>query len=264
MGMSPSFRIAILSNQGGITLHPDPKAKGSKANSAARANNFKQKCNAVLADLDLPITLYAATGKDIYRKPRSGMWRELCDDYDLEESTINLESSFFVGDAGGRVAEAVAAEPKKKKPGSIPKDFSCSDRNLAHNIGIRYYTPEEFFLGQEPRGFKRDFDLADHPPPLESSSGGGQKIEFERKNKLDLVIFCGPPGAGKSTFYWKHLKPLGYQRVNQDQLKRFDSLSPSPCPPSLQNLTGYTASSRDKCIQAAAEYLKKGESVAVG
>ncbi|MBZ6374561.1 MAG: ATP-binding protein [Kocuria palustris] len=42
---------------------------------------------------------------------------------------------------------------------------------------------------------------------------------FTRKHPLELVIFCGSPGAGKSTFYWNHLEPLGYERVNQDILK---------------------------------------------
>jgi AAA domain len=32
-------------------------------------------------------------------------------------------------------------------------------------------------------------------------------------------MFCGRPGAGKSTFYWNYCKPLGYERVNQDTLK---------------------------------------------
>lgn len=42
---------------------------------------------------------------------------------------------------------------------------------------------------------------------------------FSRANAKDLVLLCGSPGAGKSTFYWRHLKPLGYERVNQDILK---------------------------------------------
>lgn len=42
---------------------------------------------------------------------------------------------------------------------------------------------------------------------------------FTKSNPLDLVLFVGSPGAGKSTYYWHRLKPLGYERVNQDILK---------------------------------------------
>lgn len=44
-------------------------------------------------------------------------------------------------------------------------------------------------------------------------------VTFSKQNELDLVMLCGSPGAGKSTFYFNHLKPLGYERVNQDILK---------------------------------------------
>jgi bifunctional polynucleotide phosphatase/kinase len=44
-------------------------------------------------------------------------------------------------------------------------------------------------------------------------------VLFSRRNDVDLVLFCGSPAAGKSTFYWKYLQPLGYERVNQDILK---------------------------------------------
>jgi bifunctional polynucleotide phosphatase/kinase len=44
-------------------------------------------------------------------------------------------------------------------------------------------------------------------------------VPFARQSPRELVIFCGSPGAGKSTFYWNHLEPLGYERVNQDTLK---------------------------------------------
>ncbi|KAH6657613.1 polynucleotide kinase 3 phosphatase-domain-containing protein [Truncatella angustata] len=220
-------RVVILSNQAGLTLHPDPKAKGPKNLGKDRVAKFKQKCNAVLAQLDLPTTVYAATAKDIYRKPRTGMWKEVCRDYDLAEDEIDLENSVFVGDAGGRTAVL--------KGGAVAKDFSCSDRNLAHNLGLSFKTPEEFFLDREPREFQRDFDLAKHQYEEEDDD-----LMFEKKNKQDMVLYVGPPGAGKSTFFWRHLKPLGYERINQDTLK-----------------------SRAKCFKAAADALSEGESVAV-
>jgi bifunctional polynucleotide phosphatase/kinase len=57
---------------------------------------------------------------------------------------------------------------------------------------------------------------------------------------MELIIFCGSPGAGKSTFYWQHLQPLGYERVNQDILK-----------------------TRDKCMKVATEFLEDKKSVVV-
>lgn len=224
------YRVVILSNQGGLTLHFEPGFKGPKASAQKRLADFKQKCSAVLASLDLPTSVYAATGRDMYRKPRTGMWSEICRDYDLAEGDVDLDSSFFVGDAGGRVAggsggAAVAA-----------KDFSCSDRDFAHNVGVAYKTPDEYFLGQAPRVFERDFDLARFPYDESAAPP-----PFEKTNDQDVVLLCGPPGAGKSTFYWRVLEPLGYARINQDTLK-----------------------TRDKCVQAARERLARGDSVAIG
>ncbi|KAK5662120.1 hypothetical protein OQA88_8025 [Cercophora sp. LCS_1] len=223
------YQVIILTNQGGLTLHPDPKSKAPKSQKN-RVPAFKQKCSGVLSQLDLPITLYAATAKDIYRKPRTGMWKEMKDDYDLTEADIDHENSIFVGDAGGRTAEL-------KGGTAIAKDFSCSDRNLAHNIGIEFKTPEEFFLNEAPRTFARDFDLVQFPFEEEAVK---EDVLLEKTNEKDIVLFVGPPGAGKSTFFWKHLKPLGYERINQDTLK-----------------------SKDKCFKAAAEALKEGDSVVI-
>jgi bifunctional polynucleotide phosphatase/kinase len=231
------YRVVILSNQAGLTLNFEPNYKGPKAAAQKRVSEFKQKCNAILSNLDLPCSLYAATGRDIYRKPRPGMWREVCDDYDIPEADVDLENSFFIGDAGGRIAAL-----SKGGDGIVAaaKDFSCSDRNLAHNIGIDFKTPEEFFLGQPPRDFARAFDLANHSYSGDSPSNENNVI-FEKTNAKDIVLFCGPPGAGKSTFYWNNLKPLGYERVNQDILK-----------------------SRDKCIKVARDHLRDGDSVVIG
>jgi bifunctional polynucleotide phosphatase/kinase len=115
-----SYLIAIISNQAGIALKSDSKAP--KAHQG-RLTAFKSKVSAVFGQLDLPISIYAATEKDLYRKPRTGMWKDLLEDHDLNPGSVDLENSFFVGDAGGRIAGI-----------GLAKDFSSSDR---YSIAIR-------------------------------------------------------------------------------------------------------------------------------
>lgn len=228
------YRIVIFTNQAGLTLHPDPNSKGPKKGLANRVEQFKQKCSTVFAHLNVPLTIYAATAHDTFRKPRTGMWDALCADDGLlgegDDARPDLEHSFLVGDAGGRVA----TPGKGGTALATAKDFSCSDRNFAHNVGIRYSTPEEFFLGEAPREFRREFDLSLYAvgTGAASADGGSETARdnpvntwppFAKANDTDVVLFCGPPAAGKSTFYWKQLSPLGYERVNQDILKRYVS-----------------------------------------
>ena len=109
------YRIVVISNQAGISMRPDPKLP--KAHHS-KLSVFKTKTAAVFSQLDLPISIYAATEKDIFRKPRMGMWKELLQDYDIHlPGDLDLENSLMVGDAGGRTAD-----------GGKQKDFSCSDR----------------------------------------------------------------------------------------------------------------------------------------
>lgn len=49
---------------------------------------------------------------------------------------IDLAESMYIGDAAGRPVR-----------GKIKKDFSFSDRLFALNIGLKFFTPEEHFLG---------------------------------------------------------------------------------------------------------------------
>ena len=120
-----------------------------------------------------------------------------------------MDGSTFIGDAAGR------AKTEKKK-----KDHSSSDRELAANIGIKFQTPEEFFLTEQAEPYEHGFEPMKY---LANSIGDGTstsaKALFTKRNAQDLVIFCGSPGAGKSSFYWNVLQPLGYERVNQDTLK---------------------------------------------
>ena len=103
------FIVVIVSNQAVISL---------KEKDTTSLRNFKLCIGSILPQLDMPISVYAATGQDKYRKPRTGMWHEILEDYDLDmPGAVDLEGSVFVGDASGR-----------PKTDSRPKDHSSSDR----------------------------------------------------------------------------------------------------------------------------------------
>jgi hypothetical protein len=72
-------------------------------------------------------------------------------------------------------------------------------------------------------------------------TNNGFCIVFTKSDKQEIVLFVGSPGAGKSTFYRQNLKPLGFERVNQDALK-----------------------TKEKCLRVAAAFLEDGKSVTVG
>ena len=90
-------------------------------------------------------------------------------------------------------------------------------RDFAANVSIAFKTPEEFFLDAEPRPFTRTFEPSAY-------INNAVTLEADASRDLDttsanLVVFCGSPGSGKSSYYWNVLQPLGYERVNQDILK---------------------------------------------
>lgn len=224
------YVIVIITNQAGVSLREDTKTPKAGSRSV---NNLKGKLMAVFKALDVPMSAYAGTEHDVYRKPRTGMWEQLCKDYGLvvDAGDVNLEGSLFVGDAAGRAEDKTAG---------VKKDHSCSDRDFAANVGIKFHTPEEFFLDQAPRPFTRSFNPSAYVDTEITPQTETTPLIFTKKNDLDVVLFCGSPGAGKSTFYWQYLQPMGYERVNQDILK-----------------------TRDKCKKVAAAFLDEGKSVAV-
>ena len=106
-----SYQVIIVSNQKKVSImQKDAKTRGGESKSLSM---FKEKMTAVLRQLDIPLSVYAATEDDGFRKPRLGMWRQFLEDYHLSllQNSLDWTESFCVGDAAGRV-----------------KDFSNSDR----------------------------------------------------------------------------------------------------------------------------------------
>lgn len=225
---SDGYLVVVLSNQGSISLKDNPK---SLQKDSLSLRNFKDQVTSHLNQLDFPISVYAATANDSNRKPRTGMWEQMKDDFDLDiGDAIDMEGSFYIGDAAGR-------ENVDKKR----KDHATSDRDLAANIGIKFQTPEEFFLGLETEPYVHPFE----PKQFLESALSSQEPQkpFLKQTQQELVIFCGSPGAGKSSFYWRVLQPQGYERVNQDILKTASLVI--PCDTQLANsVASVTSASR--------------------
>ena len=85
------FKVVLLSNQLGII-----RGKPTK-------EEFKQKMEGVARKLCVPLLLLAATSRDSYRKPCTGMWEHLVQ-HENGGVKVEKEVSFFVGDAAGREA----------------------------------------------------------------------------------------------------------------------------------------------------------------
>ncbi|KAG9121788.1 hypothetical protein FRC07_002107 [Ceratobasidium sp. 392] len=187
--LQSGFAIVIVTNQAGL-----PKG--------GREEKWKQKLPLIAesAFAEIPFRVFAAKEKDGFRKPMLGMWDALVDDFQKENVTIDKSLSCMVGDAAGRIR---------------PKDFSAGDRKFAENVGLRFYTPEEYFKDQK-------VDL----PPLTGFHPSQIKAPSEPQPTLvstsaepELVMFVGPPGCGKSTLFKRQFEPFGYIHINQDTLK---------------------------------------------
>jgi len=132
-------------------------------------------------------------------------------------------------DAAGRGANWA---PGKKK------DFSCNDRTFAANIGIDFYTPEEFFLKQKPATFEWPKFI---PKNLDLNASllcpSNAKLTSEMQ---EVILLAGYPASGKTTFAKDHLIPQGYVHINRDTLGTWQ-----------------------KCVSACRDALSRGKSVVI-
>jgi bifunctional polynucleotide phosphatase/kinase len=135
----------------------------------------------------LNISIFVSTENDIYRKPLTGIWNIINKLY----KNINIDESFYCGDAAGRKS-----------------DFSISDYMFAKNIGINFYTPEGFFINSKQ--YTKDINYINRDYYLITNNN----INIKKNNK-EIILFVGYPGSGKSYL----AKQIGYEIISQDFLK---------------------------------------------
>jgi len=112
---NPDTKFLIITNQAGI-------GKGK-----TDIKSFQRKIEAITSAIGIPVLVFVATGKNEFRKPLTAIYDLYIKDWN-EGLQVNLEESFFCGDAAGR-----------------KKDHSKVDRLFALNLGIPFKLPEQFF-----------------------------------------------------------------------------------------------------------------------
>jgi bifunctional polynucleotide phosphatase/kinase len=166
--------IVIFSNQKGVKDETD----------------FMIKINNIHKLLEIDFIFIAALEDDIFRKPRNGMFRYLKKELNVK---INKKNSFYVGDMAGR-----------------ENDKYDTDFKFAHNIGVQFYTPEEFFLGR----MKEPYTLKGYL--LNSNHKSNKHIKIDLLNNKYMVIISGYPGSGKTYLAEELKKKYNFDIISKD------------------------------------------------
>jgi bifunctional polynucleotide phosphatase/kinase len=196
-----------------------------------------------------------AGGYSKYRKPKPAMWHFYVERSQPAAGRVSagaaaparfvpdLGRSLYVGDAAGRA-----------------KDFGDGcDIKFADNIGITFATPQQFVtippgvvphrrdispqaFGNSPTKWLREKPLEGELPPGVIPS----KHEFAFLDTPEIVLMCGSPASGKSSFCWKHT-----------------SGGPEPGKPPRAIVSLDTVGTRAKCMRLIRETIGNGGTVLI-
>ncbi|XVF78834.1 hypothetical protein PTKIN_Ptkin14bG0169000 [Pterospermum kingtungense] len=120
-------KLVIFTNESNIDRWKN-KRQVAVDSKIGRLNNF-------IKQVKVPMQVFIACGigssggkaDDPFRKPNPGMWH-IMEKHFNSGIPIDMDQSFYVGDAAGR-----------------PVDHSDADIKFAQAIGLRFYVPEDYF-----------------------------------------------------------------------------------------------------------------------
>ncbi|KAL8449071.1 hypothetical protein Emed_003423 [Eimeria media] len=185
------YFIFVLSNQLGV------------ARGHVTLSDLTSKMDNIQRSLGVPLTGCLCCCDDLYRKPRPTsaalIFHELlpkvlqtaqassvapCEPSEQAGATVRgtckYPRVFFVGDAAGR-----------------PGDHSCADLKFALNVGMHFFTPEEFFLGQAPPSLPLLLSRLQQPPKLSATKqlflGKGGKLIERQRERAYAAAACFDP-----------------------------------------------------------------------
>ncbi|KAJ4726453.1 polynucleotide 3'-phosphatase ZDP [Melia azedarach] len=117
------YKLVIFTNESNIERWKN-KRQTAVDSKLGRLNNF-------IKHVKVPMQVFVACGlgnaEDPFRKPKPGMW-QIMEKYFNSGISVNMDQSFYVGDAAGR-----------------ENDHSDADIKFAQAIGLKFYVPEEYF-----------------------------------------------------------------------------------------------------------------------
>ncbi|XP_027355770.1 polynucleotide 3'-phosphatase ZDP isoform X3 [Abrus precatorius] len=124
------YKLVIFTNESNIERWKN-KRQLAVDSKVGRLNNF-------IGKVKVPIQVFIACGlgksggktiqeEDPFRKPKPGMWH-LMEKHFNSGIVIDMDQSFYVGDAAGRES-----------------DHSDADIKFAEAVGLKFYVPEEYF-----------------------------------------------------------------------------------------------------------------------
>ncbi len=182
--------VCVISNQKGLIKKEEKREAFIK-----KIQDIHEK----LEKEGIQMNWFISLEDDYYRKPLTGSFHLIKNEFKKRNMKISKSGSFFCGDACGR-----------------SKDFSSSDLFYAHNCGLTFYTPEHYFMNEE-------MPLLQLPkrPYLDCVEKELPKIKV---SNLFFVMIVGAPASGKSYLAEKMQEKYGGVILESDKIKTHEKM----------------------------------------